>query len=1442
MAAARAGGPAGAIGIEIGSLYLKSVEVDDSGAIVWKCKEKHRGGSEEFVESCRSRAASRGVPLGVVTRGVLPDGVIACDPVVALAEGVRSRCPEARNILEVGGSSLTLVHLDQGGRILSVHRNSLCAAGTGSFLDEQAARLRIDRDDRREPLADPPGIATRCAVFAKSDLIHRQQEGWSPEAVWSGLCRGLADGVLRTLTYGRPLEGVTALCGGVSLDPSFVWWFEKCLRSRNGHRPAVRVVPEPEFASALGAALLAGTARRKGVTRMYAGAGVAAVRTARRPPLALVRSRYPEPTAVARYVDEQANEVTLHRPGGGAVEVLAGFDIGSTSTKCALVDADGRLVLDVYRQTQGDPIGAIRKLLGAVTAVAGSHGLDLRVCGAATTGSGRKLVGKVIGADLVVNEISAHAAGAIHAEPSVETIFEIGGQDAKYIGIRQGRVVDANMNYVCAAGTGSFVEELASKLGYAIGEVGESVMGIAPPYTSTRCTVFMEQDVFSMLRRGVSRQEALGAVLYSVVDNYVERVVGRRPVNRERVFFQGATARNRGLVAAIENLLGVEVIVSPSCHVMGAYGAALLAGKVLRGGATRFRGLDLGSRSINLTHETCELCVNRCRLTRVEIEGEPDRPAWGMACGRDEQDAKVRVPREYSLMRRRMRVAMKPPRVAAPAAAPEGSTARAVASAAPAAPVRIGLPVALTTLGFMEFWSTFFRSIGMEVVPSGPTDQACIERSREHAAPELCLPLKVLHGHVAALAGDAGVDAVFLPHFVSDHPTPETTGSKFCPYVETAPSVVGRALGNGHFSSKPLLAPVIDFTLSTDWNAKQLHDALKPIARVEFRRVRDAFVAAVEARRRERDKLAAWGDEEIARAARSGKPAVVIIGRPYNTLDPGISLDIPYHVADCGFGVIPMDGLRFDASHLTGELQGMFWHYGQRILSAAAQVARTEGLYAIYLTSFGCGPDSFLVTYAEALMGAKPFLVLELDEHGSNGGYQTRIEAFLDVISSDFKARRAALQAANAEDGRSDGRSAPETPESSSSAGAVLSTAFISGPERELAGRTLWIPPMYEPGHRLFAAAFRSRGIDAAALPSEDDESYAIGRRVTRGTECLPCPLTLGVFIKHMEAEKRAGRNPETTAALFMPTTCGPCRFGQYRTLARLVFDSTWLADVPVVSPTQEFRKWDSDTTLRDRVWHTILASDIFFKLRCKVRPRERTRGDAEEALERWAARLEREIETGTVDWKRVIRSASDDFARIPVRSGEVPLVGVVGEIYLRSNPYANGHLIDTIERMGGEVWLAPVGEWVEYVTWAERFRLRQEGAGLLERLKVAATWHYMLAQAHRMYAAAPLISDRLEPPLDRVMERARRFLPLEFQGEAILTLGRAALFAEQGADLIVNCAPFGCMQGNITTAIFERLGDELPLPIVNLFYDGSDDNLSLATFLQQAAERRSRS
>ncbi|MBP7571534.1 MAG: hypothetical protein KBA95_15845, partial [Acidobacteria bacterium] len=571
---------------------------------------------------------------------------------------------------------------------------------------------------------------------------------------------------------------------------------------------------------------------------------------------------------------------------------------------------------------------------------------------------------------------------------------------------------------------------------------------------------------------------------------------------------------------------------------------------------------------------------------------------------------------------------------------------------------------------------------------SGPqTDQACLDFGMQCAGPELRLPLKTAHGHAASLLGDASAPVVFLPHMIADERVPGLPNAKFCPYVEALPSLVRGALAARGLDVTRLVSPVVDLSVRDAANLDELTASISAVRPVTRARVARALGEARAARRLHQDQLLELGQAALRRARESEEPAIVVIGRPYNTLDPAISLDLPQFLASCGVEVIPMDCLPFRPELLADGFGNMFWHYGQRIVSALRLVAENESLHALYLTNFGCGPDSFLLSYAEAIMGRKPFLVLELDEHGSSGGYQTRIEAFLDVA-----------------------RAARRSPPRSAAVTASRRTEDADAWRR----RTLWFPPMHPVGPRLVAAAIASNGVETRVLPPADDEAYAIGRRLMRGNECLPAPLTLGGFLKQMERERREGRDPGREAALFMPTACGPCRFGQYRTLQRQALDRAGLSSVPIVSPGSE------DTYFAMKPvslgWDAVLASDILFKMRCKVRPYERSAGDAEQVLERWVSRLERLVSSGRVAWADELGAAMDEFLRLPVRPVRKPLVGIVGEIYVRSDPYANGRVVEAVEALGGEAWLAPLAEWIEYTAWIEHFLARRRGRPPVER------------------------------------------------------------------------------------------------------------------------------
>jgi predicted nucleotide-binding protein (sugar kinase/HSP70/actin superfamily) len=890
----------------------------------------------------------------------------------------------------------------------------------------------------------------------------------------------------------------------------------------------------------------------------------------------------------------------------------------------------------------------------------------------------------------------------------------------------------------------------------------------------------MEQDVNALIRAGHSPEEAVAGVMRSVVKNYLTKVVGGRPVSKTKIAFMGATARNKGLVAAFEQQMKCPIVVSPYCHVMGAYGVALavLEEKRKDGSASTFRGLDLVNRKIELTHDACSLCKNDCRITYAHIEGEAKVPSWGYLCGRDPEEKKANKRSEYDLFRKREKFLRQSGKGAS---VPENS------------PV-VGLPMSLTTWTYRPMWTRFFNELGYKVVTSGKTDDQIKDTSLELVSADFCYPIKLVYGHVDKLLKKEGVDLVFIPHMIANKLNDHTTDAQFCPWVQGMPSAVKTALRQYGMGTDRILSPVIDFR----WNDKMLVDSLLETVGRATGRTRDeissAWCSAQAAQQTFENACMTEGLKALRHLREQDRPGIVILGRPYNVFDPGANVGLPEKIAEYGYTVIPIDFLPFKPELLGERYRNTYWNYGQRILSTLKQVSENDNLYPVYLTNFSCGPDSFLLTYGEDVMGDKPLLILELDEHGADAGYITRVEAFLDVIRQDRPGER-------------------------------RPRVDVFAPPTQWAKRRVWIPPMHEMGADMFAAAFRQFGFRAEPLPLEDIEAFEIGRRLSRGSECLPTAATLGTFVKTL---RDLDADP-AGEALFMPTAEGPCRFGQYATSHRLALEKIGLGDVSILSPSSYNSYMGLPGKLRKLLWDAIVMADLLYKIGCKFRPYEAEPGETDRILRRQLQALCRAMEN-----HRDLGIAFDDAMRaldtIERKPAIKPLVGVVGEIYVRCNGFCNGQVVRTVESSGGEAWLAPVSEWILYTSeMAKRGAKLGINANLLKNPLAFVTLHLkdrFLRKTERKYyeIADRFLGDRHEPHVGHVVDAGERYIPLAFEGEAILTVGRAIKFIEDGASLVVSANPFGCMPGTLSDACLAEVQSQTGVPVVSIFYDGEGD------------------
>ncbi len=907
----------------------------------------------------------------------------------AITRAIGALHPNVTTVFEMGGETSKFIQLETdkvSGRtgIVDYGTNGDCAAGTGSFMDQQANRLLYDIEDVGDIVkgaGKAASIAGRCSVFAKSDMIHAQQKGYQPPEVLKGLCNAVVRNYRSTIAKGQELGSLVAFIGGVAANKGAV----EAMREAFELGKDQLIVPAYyAWMGAIGSALT--------VADELAGVQMVSV-----DPSLLTKDRTDgfdtaDPLSMERVILLRDRVKPYPFPkGDGKIGAYLGIDIGSVSTNLVVLDEAGEMVKEIYVKTEGRPVEVVNKGLSEIWEEMGPR---LDILGVATTGSGRELIGELIGADAVNDEITAHKTGATFIGRKLidrvpDTIFEIGGQDSKFISLQDGVVVDFAMNEACAAGTGSFLEEQAEKLGIKIiGEFADLALSSdAPIRLGERCTVFMERDVNSYLQRGANKKDIVAGLAYSIAYNYLNRLVGRRHIG-DTIYFQGGTAYNDSVAAAFSKILDRDIVVPPYNGVVGAIGAALLAREKMSAtkDPSRFRGWDLEKVDYTIREFTCHGCTNECDIRQFTIDGE--KTYWGDKCSdRYRKRAKVDkkpVIRDLVELRKALMCSY---------VTEAEDNALLLRSGTGAPRGTMGLPRAMYTYDRLPFWATFFKACGFDITLSRQTDKMIRESGIEGSVAEPCFPIRVAHGHVAELL-EEGADYVFLPNLLNeetDHPEME---SHACPWGQTLPHVIRFA---PHFEAHrdKFYAPILHFRRGPEFVREALRESLKPLG-VPARTVDAALKQAYEAQTEFRGRLVDAGAEALALLEEHDELGIVLIGRPYNIYDSGVNMDIPTKLRRYyGANVVPMDFLPLWGTDTRDITANMFWNYGRKILQAAKIVAQHPNLHIIYMTNFKCGPDSYVKHYIGAA-SPEPFLLLQFDEHTNDAGAMTRCEAYLD--------------------------------------------------------------------------------------------------------------------------------------------------------------------------------------------------------------------------------------------------------------------------------------------------------------------------------------------------------------------------------------------------------------------------------------------------------------
>ena len=1346
------------------------------------------------------------------------------------------------NVVRVGGGGYSVLTRDARGCVV-FEANERCSAGTGETVESLCARLGRSLDEAVGlATASPDGVTvtSRCAVFAKSELTHFANQGESHGRIFRGLFSGVARNV-HSLYDKSKVDGPVLLIGHGALIGPIAEGIAVL------SEVPVEVAEQAGVFEALGALHYAAHTEGSHGAGAFPADPESLVRPARTR-IGKLRPVHEGPGSVVRLEEPPVD------PLGPSAPAVLGLDLGSTGSKAVLVDtATGAVLVSVYRRTEGNPVEAAQALVAEVSEMASNP-----VIAVGLTGSGRDAAAGVfratypdLGARLTVqNEIVAHATAAIRLDLDGGrslSIVEIGGQDAKFINVESGRVVDADMNRVCSAGTGSFLEEQAVAHGVDdITEFGRlAARSEGPPDLGQTCTVFVADVAAEALNDGYTREDIFAGLQHSVVRNFRSRVMGQRRL-LGRVFFQGKPATDPALARTLAAVLEREVYVPSDPGAMGAVGIALLAAEAATagdGGGARadLRPVDLarvlaarvaGRREFQCKDRDCRnLC--RLELAEVDLDGERTKVVSGGQCPKynDASTGGDKLPKEapspYREREELIQTLLEEANGEGPAPTGEaGSTGP-----------RLGLPYVHYVIDTLPFFYTFLRRLGYEVEVLRPDSATLAEGDRRCAAPGSCAPVKMLHG----LAG-ADIDVLVAPLFVH-LPLPNAGAVTYtCPMAQGAPDMVARAL-EAEGSSKRVLRPVFFEREGDGFDSSRFTQALRRAARAlaagpggsadstgpSGAAFRAAYGAALASQRRYEAGLREIGLRALAWAREHGFPVVLMAGETHVIHDPMLDAGIHDLVAASGALALPVDC--YPVPDDMPRLPRVHWASAGPTLRAAAAGAQAGDVFPLLLGAYGCGPNSMIEHLFTDIVEGWPHAVLESDGHGGKAGYVTRVQAFLHSVRGWRATERAPAVAAE-----------------------------------RLARYDASLPSSLEPGGyeryifghlggglgRHLAAAMRGAGLDASYVGEPDAAALRAAGADCSGKECLPYQLIWGTFQRFLEEEapRLDGRR-----ALFLSPGSGfqACRANLFPLTLQISLEKRGLGGRVDVA---DFSVVTRNVRMMPVAWSALVALDLLNMLRFYNLAAELEPGSTDALFHEWSDRLEAILErprpyaglAGTAaaalrfvgEVEALLSEAATAFREQPLdeaRAAGLREVYLCGDLYLRVDEWGNDDLQRKLADQGLRVVFEPYGEFFELL----QFRQIQDGvpaAKLPEKQAILVTMRYVVRRLVRAVRREhPWVFWHDVREIDR--ESRRLVAPYPF-GETIPTVGGALLtWRTQPVDGVVAVAPRGCGPALIAEAQLRR---EAGLPAIFVYNDGDPiDEARLAGFAWRLHSRPAR-
>ena len=1249
------------VGLDIGSTTIKIVVLDESKKILYSSYTRHFSDTKNTLFEVLSKLAkdypNQTFTMSLTGSGALDIAKILKIPfiqeVIACKTAVENLIPQTDVVIELGGEDAKIIYFD---KFIEQRMNGTCAGGTGAFLDQMASLLNTDTAGLNELAKSYETIypiASRCGVFAKTDIQPLLNEGARKEDIAASIFQAVVNQTISGLACGRPIRGNVAFLGGPLNYLSELR--QRFIETLNLKGNQIIVPENAHLLVATGAAI--NSMETKSFTNKDLQNKLKNFKNSKftesKPLPALFETEEDYKKFKERHDKDKVKRNTLENYSG---DCYIGIDAGSTTTKLVLIDSNGALLYSLYGSNGGNPLKSVVSMLKKLYKVLPKTA-KLRYSG--VTGYGEKLIQTGLNVDLNEIETIAHYTAAKEFMPNVTSIIDIGGQDMKYIKLKDNAIDNIMLNEACSSGCGSFLETFAKSLNLPIEDfVKAAIESKTPVDLGSRCTVFMNSKIKQAQKEGFSVGDISSGLSYSIIKNAIQKVMKVRDTKTlgNHIVVQGGTFYNDAVLRAFELIVGKEVIRPDIAGLMGAYGVALLAKEQYQSNldmeyySTILKATELDKLEVKVRHTRCNGCENHCQLT-INTFANGKKFISGNRCekGAGNISEKKDLPNIYKYKFERL-FEYKP--------LSEEEATRGT----------IGIPRVLNMYEDYPFWFTFLTRLGFRVIISEKSNRKTYEKGIESMPSEsVCYPAKLAHGHIESLI-EQGIKTIFYPCVPYSRKENEQSDNHYnCPIVISYSEVIKNNVED--LKKIKYINPFLPID-----NTKNLIKIIQELdCFKEYNFKKSELTEAAEAAEKEyqqfkkdvRDK----GEEVLKYMKDNDLRGIVLAGRPYH-VDPEINHGIDTLITSLGLCVLSEDSVAWK-----GELKRPIrvvdqWTFHSRLYASADYVGKNDSLELVQLNSFGCGVDAVTTDQVEEILKSydNMYTLIKIDEVNNLGAIRIRIRSLLASMNKRIKTKKE-LNDIPKDNGNYD----------------IHKIAFTKEMRKNY---TILIPQMIPIHFELIESAVKSLGYNVHLLRDCTEHTVETGLRYVNNDACYPSILTTGQMIEALQS----GKYDVNKTALIMSQTGGGCRATNYIGFIRKALKDAGFPQVPVISfnvvGMEKNTGFKITPAMIEKLLKCVIYGDLLQKLLYKNRAYEVNKGETQNLYEKWMEKCKKLVRKSSLqEFKNSIYEMVNDFEKIKLDTSiEKPRVGIVGEVLIKYHPFGNNFVVNVLENEGAEV------------------------------------------------------------------------------------------------------------------------------------------------------------